>query len=218
MTVRVVVKSILLGLICVLAFWGVQVFSTERGTELAYTPNNLIRLHVIANSDTATDQALKLKVRDRILAETRPLLEKVSGTEEAARILKASLPRLQAAAQDELRRHGSTYPVQVEMGRFSFPTRAYGTKILPAGEYEAVRVVIGRGNGRNWWCVIFPPLCFLNVDTGNHLRRVEVRPTPQEQEARLRVIIRWETEVAPHLVLPTPVTYGLAVPRLSLKP
>jgi stage II sporulation protein R len=126
----------------------------------------LIRLHVIANSDSLEDQALKYQVRDTIVAELSPKLKHSQGIEESRQIVQANLARLEELAEATIANAGYAYKVKAEVGNFDFPTRSYGEIILPAGRYEAVRVVIGSGEGANWWCVLFPPLCFINVSTG----------------------------------------------------
>jgi stage II sporulation protein R len=119
----------------------------------------LIRLHVIANSDDAADQELKLQVRDRVLQEAEAVLAGAGSREEAERALTAALPRLEDAAAREIAAQGAVFGVTASLERTAFPTRDYGTFALPAGEYTALRIVIGEGRGRNWWCVVFPPLC-----------------------------------------------------------
>ena len=119
----------------------------------------VLRLHVVANSDTAADQALKLRVRDRVLETARPLLEGVSNAAEAEAVLTRNLPALTEAARREIKARGSSAPVRITLEDAWFPTRTYGTSALPAGTYRALRVVIGSGEGHNWWCVVFPSLC-----------------------------------------------------------
>lgn len=121
--------------------------------------DKVIRLHVLANSDSEADQALKLAVRDRVLEEARPLLTGVTSAAEAEAVLNANLGRLSRAAQREVIRQGYAYPVAVTLEDVWFPTRTYAAAALPAGTYRALRVVIGAGAGRNWWCVVFPSLC-----------------------------------------------------------
>ncbi|MBQ7682237.1 MAG: stage II sporulation protein R, partial [Oscillibacter sp.] len=116
----------------------------------------VIRLHVLANSDSPADQALKLRVRDRLLQETAPLLQQARDCRDMEALLRDHLPELAAAARDTL---GDSYPVTLELRETEFPTRCYDTFSLPAGRYLALRAVIGDGDGRNWWCVVFPPLC-----------------------------------------------------------
>lgn len=125
-------------------------------TELA---EKVVRLHVLANSDSSTDQALKLKVRDRVLETARPLLAGVSNAAEAEAVLAQNIPALTEAARREITARGRTDPVTVTLEDAWFPTRTYGAAALPAGTYRALRVVIGVGEGHNWWCVVFPSLC-----------------------------------------------------------
>ena len=136
------------------AVWGA--WSLGRQEDLS---GRLIRLHVIANSDDAADQELKLQVRDRVLQEAEAVLAGAGSREEAERALTAALPRLEDAAAREIAAQGAVFGVTASLERTAFPTRDYGTFALPAGEYTALRIVIGEGRGRNWWCVVFPPLC-----------------------------------------------------------
>lgn len=143
----------------VLLFSVLLTYAHNTQTDIA---NGVIRLHIIADSNTATDQALKLKVRNRILKESESWLNEVSDRAEAMQVFKMHTAEIEQAAQDEIKRNGRNYPVRVEIGRSIFPTKTYGSVILPAGEYDAVRLIIGSGKGENWWCVMFPPLCFVN--------------------------------------------------------
>jgi len=127
----------------------------------------VLRLHVVANSDSAADQAMKLKVRDRVLETARPLLADVKNAAEAEAILSRNLPGLTEAARREINAHGSSAPVRITLEDAWFPTRTYGTAALPAGTYRALRVVIGSGEGHNWWCVVFPSLCLPAVSETN---------------------------------------------------
>ncbi|MCL6479459.1 MAG: stage II sporulation protein R [Peptococcaceae bacterium] len=134
----------------------------------------LIRFHVIADSDSPADQALKLKVRDAVVRRMTPVLAGVGDIEEARARVDASMDIIKAEAAGVLRENGCRHPVEVMRGRFEFPQKTYRVRRgdngetvelkLPAGNYEAVRVVIGSGKGANWWCVLFPPLCFVQPD------------------------------------------------------
>lgn len=128
--------------------------------------DNLIRLHVIANSDSPADQALKRDVRDRVLEYMHVKLKDSKDVEQTSVIINQNLGDIKAIAQDEISRQGKDYSVQASLGSYPFPTKAYGDIILPAGNYQALRVVIGKGEGANWWCVLFPPLCFVDVTHG----------------------------------------------------
>lgn len=123
----------------------------------------LIRLHVLANSDSETDQALKRKVRDEIIQAMAPEFLASSDIDSARLTAQANLSRIKAIASRVILEEGKDYQVTAELDTFPFPTKHYGAFILPAGEYEAVRVVIGNGGGTNWWCVLFPPLCFVDM-------------------------------------------------------
>ena len=120
----------------------------------------LVRLHVIAVSDDEAEQALKLRVRDAVLAYLQPKLEGIEDPAQARRILTRELPGIAAAAEQaaEGRR------VSVRLGRENYPLRDYGPFRLPAGSYESLRVILGEGQGHNWWCVVFPPLCLEAVE------------------------------------------------------
>jgi stage II sporulation protein R len=147
----------------------------------AYNRGNLIRLHVIANSDAPIDQALKLKVRDRILKASEALLLKIENSRQAEAILRNQLDRLAAAAQAELVAEQRPMPVKVQLGEFLFPTKEYSFGTLTAGKYKGLRVVIGAGKGRNWWCVLYPPFCLLTPDA----------PTLQKlQDKQVKVIYK----------------------------
>jgi len=121
--------------------------------------DKMIRLHVIASSDSAEDQALKLEVRDLVLARLRPLLKGKDSVEEARAAIEEFLPRLEEDAKRFLESRGADSRVAVTLGREYYPTRTYDSFSLPAGEYDSLRVILGEGRGENWWCVVFPPLC-----------------------------------------------------------
>lgn len=148
------------GLVCAAALTAALV----SGAESSPARPEALRLHVIANSDDPEDQRLKLLVRDALL-ETYGGAEATSKEEACSRLL-AMGPELQAAAERTLRENGSDDPVVLEAGEFDFPDRTYGSETFPAGRYTALRVVIGAGEGQNWWCVMFPPLCVIDDGSG----------------------------------------------------
>lgn len=119
----------------------------------------VLRLHVLANSDSQEDQTLKLQVRDRILQESSGLLDGVTDLQEAEERVTQAMPQLLQAAQDEVAKRGYDYPVTMELTPTAFSTRVYGNVTLPAGTYEALQIKIGEAEGHNWWCVLFPSLC-----------------------------------------------------------
>ena len=123
---------------------------------------NILRFHVIANSNTAQDQALKLKVRDAVGCKISELADKSESAEETAEIVAKYSDEIIETARQCIKQEGYGYGVRIEIGEFYFPTKHYSKMSLPAGDYEAVRIIIGEGLGENWWCVLFPPLCFSN--------------------------------------------------------
>ena len=140
--------------------WGA--WSLHRQDDLQ---QKMIRLHVIANSDSDADQALKLHVRDAVLHRAEDILRQSADMTEARARLRNSLPDIGDAAAQELAAQGSGYSVSVSLEETEFPLKTYDGFALPAGEYMALRVVIGAGEGRNWWCVVYPPLCTSGVET-----------------------------------------------------
>ena len=126
---------------------------------------NLIRLHVIANSDSDADQSLKYAVRDAIVEEVGGLFADNSDIDETKSELYDNMDNIKAIAQRVIRENGYGYNAELIMGKSDFPTKVYGNVTLPAGTYEALKVVIGEGAGQNWWCVLFPPLCFVDAAT-----------------------------------------------------
>lgn len=145
--------ALMLGVLCALV---AGAWLNQEQTELA---DRMIRLHVIANSDSEEDQALKLAVRDQILAQVESLSPEGANLEEVKEILQSNLNTLAAAGRTVVEEWGQDYPVSAQIEECWFPTKEYEDFALPAGEYTALRVVIGEGEGRNWWCVAFPPLC-----------------------------------------------------------
>lgn len=121
--------------------------------------SNTLRLHIIANSDEDYDQALKLKVRDRVISETGKLFAEVEGKSEAKALAIYSVNDIKATAEKVVAEEGYNYPISVEITETWFETRSYDGFTLPAGNYDAVQIVIGAGEGHNWWCVLYPQLC-----------------------------------------------------------
>lgn len=139
-------------------------FGSALSAEQSALAGRVIRLHVIANSDSDADQALKLRVRDRVLAEAGDLFTRGLTRAEAEAAIRASLKDLAAASEETVAEAGYSYPVSASLeDGVWFPTKEYEDFALPAGSYTALRVVIGSGQGHNWWCVVFPPLCLGSV-------------------------------------------------------
>ena len=128
--------------------------------------NKVVRLHVLANSDSEEDQAVKLAVRDAILNVTVPLLQDCQTREEAVLLLEENRELLTKTAQTVLREQGFDDAVHIEMGLEDYPTRTYDSLCFPAGEYVSMRVELGDAEGQNWWCCLFPPLCLDTATVG----------------------------------------------------
>lgn len=123
---------------------------------------SVLRLHVVANSDSPADQALKLAVKDHIVTQMSEEFRSVDSAQEARRIAISKKAEIKQEAESLVTSRGYDYPVEVYVGQFDFPTKNYGNLVFPQGRYEAVRVVLGEGEGKNWWCVLFPPLCMVS--------------------------------------------------------
>jgi stage II sporulation protein R len=139
------------------ALWGIE---SESAVEKI--GEGIVRLHILANSDSAADQALKLAVRDAVLKKFSERARRDMGenAEISREYVLENLESLREIAREEIRAQGYEYGVRIEAGKFYFPTKRYENIALPAGEYFAVRALIGAGEGQNWWCVMYPPLCF----------------------------------------------------------
>lgn len=129
-------------------------------------PSDAIRLRILANSDSAEDQALKRLVRDEVNQEITKWVAELTSKEEARDVIQAGLPEIEKIAEQVVAKQNSNQEVKVEFGQVEFPTKLYGEFLYPAGEYEAILITLGDGAGANWWCVLFPPLCFLDFSNG----------------------------------------------------
>lgn len=141
------------------AFSYVQAVSTD-------ISNSVFRLHVLANSNSDADQALKYKVRDNLLKYMNGLCSNCTSKDEAIKIVTEHQDEFKQVALDTIYNEGYSYDVKINIGNFEFPTKQYGDISLPAGYYDALRVEIGEAKGRNWWCMMFPSLCFIDVSSG----------------------------------------------------
>ena len=157
---KLLIFALILGAITVLIIGGSLISDKETLQE------NILRLHVVANSDAEKDQQQKLQVRDAIISYLQPKLEGFTDKEQVMALLEQELPKLKQLAQETLEDLGSDLSVVVSLCRETFDTRHYGTFSLPAGIYDALRIEIGEADGQNWWCVVFPSLCLPPVGQG----------------------------------------------------
>ncbi len=159
---------------------------------------NIFRLHVIANSDSQEDQQLKLAVRDRIISIGGDIFAQVHNKQEAETIVRPMLSEFQRAAEDVIKEQGYDYPVKVTISNEYFNTRIYEKVTLPAGKYDALRVIIGSGEGKNWWCVMFPPMCLPAAEETEALNQVlseedlQFVSDYQDYEVRFKIIEWYE--------------------------
>ena len=180
-------RKIVLGIIITMACigWGWLFYHAFGNTSVpSVGSGELLRLHVIANGDSVREQAVKLRVRDAVIRTLANDMETADDAEEAKRLTLMREDEIVAAARSVLREAGEDDTVKVEVGRFAFPLRMYGDLVVPAGEYEAVRIIIGEGKGQNWWCVLFPPLCM--VDAAAAVSTDE----PNDKQEEKRIIYR----------------------------
>ncbi len=154
-------EKCILSLILVIVMGFVLFYTYADEPENQYT--GIIRLHVIANSDSAEDQNLKLKVRDEIIKEVGSL-ESSENIGESRDYLKNHLHDMEETAERVIEQNGKTYTAKADLGIRWIPAKTYGDMYFPAGNYEALNVTLGEGEGQNWWCVLFPPLCLIEED------------------------------------------------------
>jgi stage II sporulation protein R len=190
-----------------------QNFQASENVTSEELSTKLIRLHVIANSDSPEDQELKLKIRDDIINALDEQLGNMDDINESRKYIKNHLKDIEQIAKRQINESGKDYSVNAVFGKFPFPIKSYGYITLPAGEYEALRVIIGNGKGANWWCVLFPPLCFVDIThgltneqakiqmsrvlTNEELKAIETAASPDEVpvEVRFKVAELWQTAV-----------------------
>ncbi|HEB2438042.1 stage II sporulation protein R [Bacillus thuringiensis] len=151
-------------------------------------PKEAVRLRILANSDSDKDQALKRKVRDEVKAQIDGWVADLTSFEEARKVIQNHIPEIEKTVENTLKREGSKESFQVKFSKnVKFPTKVYGNFIYPAGEYEAVLITIGEGEGANWWCVLFPPMCFLDFSSGTAVRKEEhvvKAESPEEEQVK----------------------------------
>lgn len=138
---------------------GVKAYSDKIVNNIS---QEVFRLHVVANSNSEADQALKLKIRDAILNEMNPELSKSKSKEETQFILCNNIPRIKKCALETIKKEGFDYSIKTNIGNEYFPEKHYGDICLPAGNYDSLKISVGKGEGKNWWCVMYPPLCFVD--------------------------------------------------------
>lgn len=163
---RIIGLSILL--ISTLFFSGMYIYGEVKDIDKISKgyKDKLIRFHVLANSDSDEDQELKLKVRDEIIKYLQPMLKQSKSLEQSEQIILSESENIKNIGENIIKENGYTYEVEVKLEYNNFPAKQYSNIVLPAGEYKALRILIGESKGKNWWCVMFPPLCFVDENNG----------------------------------------------------
>lgn len=177
---RSMILAIIAGLIMTVIISAGETYSKGVTDDLS---SHFIRFHLLANSDTVEDQQMKEQIRDLVLAYMSPLLKDSASIEETRSIIKRESANIEQIALQVIKQRKKEYTVTIRLEKVDFPTKAYGDIKLPAGEYEACRIIIGEGKGKNWWCVMFPPLCYVDVSSGI---------VPSEQKEKLKDSISQE--------------------------
>ncbi len=158
--------------------------ATEASTqEPVVIPDEAIRLRILANSDSDEDQALKRKVRDAVNKEITKWVAELTSVEAAEKLIQSRLPEIEAIVEDVLEQENMQQSYSVDFDHnVNFPTKLYGSYIYPAGEYEAILISLGEAKGANWWCVLFPPLCFLDFSNGEAVQAEETETTNDQDK------------------------------------
>ncbi|WRS27140.1 stage II sporulation protein R [Oscillospiraceae bacterium MB08-C2-2] len=188
--------AVLIGAVLAIALSSFTTFAQECDA----VRENVVRLHILANSDSQADQELKLAVRDAVLLGTAQLFSASSDKTDTEREVLEHMDEIEAIAREEIQRQGYDYPVSVSLTNMFFETRQYENFTMPAGYYDAVRILIGEGAGKNWWCVMFPPLCIPAASPKSEMtptEQIRLIGTRPQYKAKLAVVELVET-VADH--------------------
>ncbi|MCO7125603.1 stage II sporulation protein R [Sporolactobacillus shoreicorticis] len=148
-----------INLVLVFFFWQ---YSTTKADQKGPIPQNAIRLRILANSDSPADQAVKRQVRDAVNKNITQWVQNLKTSDQAKQVIRAHMPELRATVEQTLKQAHARSAYKIKLGQANFPTKMYGSFVYPAGKYDALVVTLGDGKGANWWCVLFPPLCFLD--------------------------------------------------------
>ncbi len=192
------VKKVSIFIITALFIFGILMtiyINTDK--EMNDISGKLIRLHIVANSDSPEDQALKLKVRDEVIKNISPRLETLKDIEEVRTVINENLPYIETIAQGIVDTQGMAYKVNAVLENHNFPTKIYGNLTLPAGTYQALNINIGKAEGKNWWCVMFPPLCFTDIAHGVAPEKTmeQLKQTLSAEEYKLVLAAKSDGEV-----------------------
>lgn len=184
MTMRKLVFFVFISIILFFTFPAIgETLTQNEDEEFQVIPDEAIRLRILANSDDESDQDIKHLVRDEVNKEITTWVETMTDIDEARDRIQNGIPEIETIVDEVLHEEGKSRDYQVEYGEnVTFPTKVYGDFLYPAGEYEAVLITLGEGEGANWWCVLFPPLCFLDFDNGTSVAQADEEPDQKEEK------------------------------------
>lgn len=194
-------KLLFIALIFLLLFISIPTMiagnQSDNEEEYQVIPDEAIRLRILANSDSEEDQKLKRLVRDRVNEQVTVWVENITEIEEARKLIESRIPELEEIVANTIKEAGKENEFTVEYGEnIAFPAKLYGSYLYPAGEYEAILITLGEGQGANWWCVLFPPLCFLDFFNGTTVAEAEeaeaedvVLEEPEEEETEVKFFL-----------------------------
>ncbi|WP_313755643.1 stage II sporulation protein R [Tissierella sp.] len=182
-------KLVLILSIFIFSFVYIICPSIERKVKNSFE-DEIIRFHIRANSDKEEDQALKLKIRDEILKEMKEKFKYTRTLEESREVIRANMKEMKDITERVIQKEGKDYNVAITLDQDNFPTRKYGNLVLPSGEYETLLITLGEGKGQNWWCIMFPPLCFVDI-THSVAYNVEKELDTKIEEPQLK--LKWKT-------------------------
>ncbi|MDY0404551.1 stage II sporulation protein R [Virgibacillus sp. 179-BFC.A HS] len=164
--------------------------TTQADAEYQIIPDEAIRLRILANSDEKQDQQIKRLVRDEVNKKISNWVEDISDIDEARKLIQHNIPEIESVVEKTLQKANADNRYTVEYGKnVVFPTKMYGSYVYPAGEYEAVLITLGKGKGANWWCVLFPPLCFLDFSNGTSVAEASVDEPKEEEEVEVKFFL-----------------------------
>ncbi|MGN1400502.1 MAG: stage II sporulation protein R [Bacillus sp. (in: firmicutes)] len=178
---------ICLCLYTIVSFYLPEMERAQASGETVVIPQEAIRLRILANSDKEEDQAVKREIRDEVNAGITEWVKDLTSLKEARNVIQSKLPEMQRIAEKLVEEKGLSQPVKIEFGQAQFPTKLYGQFLYPAGEYEAIVITLGAGEGANWWCVLFPPLCFLDFSNGTAVSQTPYEDEEQEVKEELQM-------------------------------
>jgi stage II sporulation protein R len=190
---KIFIIAAMLVFIFIAGGWSLVLADTQsQQVRTASDQGELLRFHVIANSDSPYDQEVKIKVRDAVLAYLAPKMKGLDSSGKTREVIENNRTNIITVANQVLAMYGANYKAGMEIGQFEFPVKLYGTVVVPAGKYEAVRITLGQASGKNWWCVLFPPLCFIDINSSIATQQdADSLSKARESGVEKKIELRW---------------------------